>query len=366
MNSLTDRVMHSMQDRRTKILNGGVNCITSPLPTFGYDFPGTEQATYYLVTGGSKSSKTKITNFLFLYNAILFAYNHPELVRVRIFYALLEETAENVLMKFICYLLYIMSGHKIRIDIKTLKSVDNKRILPKEILDLIRTEPYQRILSFFEDHVVFIPDRNPTGIYNTLKRYATTHGEEHRKKVDGFDGDVFDYYKPDDPDEYVMCIVDHVSLLSTERGMDLRETINKLSEYMKIVRNHYGYIPVIVQQQNSETLSLEAFKSLKIRPTQKGCADSQNPAKDCDIMLGITNPYAFELPTYLKYDITQLKGYAKFLEVVLGRDGESNAVLAMFFDGAVGYYKALPPFNDLTNLQKVYNLIQTIEASKPK
>lgn len=48
---------------------------------------------------------------------------------------------------------------------------------------------------------------------------------------------------------------------------------------MKIVRNKYNYIPVVVQQQNSESLSLEAFKANKIRPTQKGLADSQDPGK---------------------------------------------------------------------------------------
>lgn len=368
MSGLRQRVMCSIQDRRDKILNGGVNCIPIPstLNPFRYDLPGVEQATYYLVSGGAKSSKTKITNFLFLYNSILYAYYHPELVRVKIFHVLLEETAENVMMKFICYLLQDLSGHKIRMDIKTLKSVDDKRIVPKEIIDLINTPQYQDILAFFEEHVVFIPDRNPTGIYNTVKKYAMTHGVEHRKKVEGFDGDVFDYYKPNDPDEYVLCIIDHISLISTERGMDLRESINKLSEYMKIIRNHYGYIPVVVQQQNSETLSLEAYKAVKIRPTQKGCADSQNPPKDCDIFLGITSPYAFELPRYLNYDITQLKAYAKFLELVLGRDGESNAVIGMFFDGATGFYKALPPANDTVMLQKVYNKIKAIESSIKK
>lgn len=102
--------------------------------------------------------------------------------------------------------------------------------------------------------------------------------------------------------------------------MDLRNSIKKLSEYLKIVRNKYNYIPVVVQQQNSETLSLEAFKANKIRPTQKGLADSQDTGKDCDIMLGITSPYAFEFKEYLRYDITRLKDCARFLEVVLGRD----------------------------------------------
>lgn len=364
--SLIHRVLENAKERREKILSGKVNCIPSPFKTFRYDFPGVELGTYYLVSGGAKSSKSKITNFLFLFNSVLYAYHHPELVRLKVFYALLEEKAENITGKFICYLLYILSDKKIRIDIKTFKSVDEDRILSPEILELLGTLEYQSILKFFEEHVVFIPDRNPTGVYHTLEKYAEANGTIHRKKVEGYEKEIFDYYEPNDPDEYVLCIIDHISLISCERSMDLRNSIKKLSEYLKIVRNKYNYIPVVVQQQNSESLSLEAFKANKIRPTQKGLADSQDPGKDCDVMLGITSPFSWELKEYLKYDITKLRGYCKFLEIVLGRDGESNAILGMYFDGATGYYAPLPKYDNIPELNKVYQLIQRNQESTSK
>ena len=364
--SLIQRVLHNAEERRQRILSGKVNCIPSPFNSFRYDFPGVEQGTYYLVSGSAKASKSKIANYLFLFNTVLYAYEHPKLVRLKVFYALLEEKAENITAKFICFLLYKLSKGKIRIDIKTFKSVDDNRILSQDILDLLDTLEYQSILNFFEDHVVWIPDRNPTGIYHTLEKYAEKNGTIHRKKIAGYDKEIFDYYEPNDPDEYVLCMVDHIGLISTERGMDLRTSIKKLSEYLKIVRNKYNYIPVVVQQQNSETLSLEAFKANKIRPTQKGLADSQDPGKDCDIMLGITSPFAFEFKEYLKYDITKLRGYARFLEVVLGRDGESNAVLGMYFDGATGFYAPLPKYDNIPELNKVYQLIQRNQESTSK
>lgn len=83
-------------------------------------------------------------------------------------------------------------------------------------------------------------------------------------------------------------------------------------------------------------------------------------------MLGITNPFSFELKEYLKYDITQLKSCARFLEVVLGRDGESNAVLGMYFDGATGYYAPLPRYDNITELNKVYQLIKKNQESTSK
>ena len=83
-------------------------------------------------------------------------------------------------------------------------------------------------------------------------------------------------------------------------------------------------------------------------------------------MLGITNPFAFEVPEYLKYNIVKLRGYARFLEVVLSREGESNGVLPLYFDGATNYFVPLPAANDTVNLQKVYNLIQSFSGSPPK
>lgn len=106
--SLIERVLENAKERREKILSGKVNCIPSPFKTFRYDFPGVELGTYYLVSGGAKSSKSKITNFLFLFNSILYAYHHPELVRLKVFYALLEEKAENITGKFICCIFFLI------------------------------------------------------------------------------------------------------------------------------------------------------------------------------------------------------------------------------------------------------------------
>lgn len=253
-----------------------------------------------------------------------------------------------------------------------LQSVTQGQAVDKRILDVLNSLEYKSILDFYEEHVHFISDRNPTGVWKTINRYAQEAGTIHRKTVyienkeTGVkqEKEVFDYYEPKDKDEYVEIIWDHASLTELERGMNLKECIDKLSEYFMVFRNHYNYVPVLVQQQNAETISLEAFKANKIRPTLAGLADSKNPGKDCSVMLGITNPFAFEVPRYLSYDITRLRGYARFLEVVLNREGESNGVLALYFDGATNYFTPLPPANDSIKLQKVLSLIQSLNQGK--
>ena len=318
--------------------------------------------------------KSQLASFLFLYTPILYAYNHPQQLRIKIFYFPLEETPEKITMRFMCYLLYILSERKIRISPMYLQSIKEGQPVRKEILDLLNSLEYRSILNFYEDHVYFISERNPTGAWKTINRYAQEAGTIHRKtiiienKETGIrqEKEVFDYYEPKDPDEYVIILWDHQSLTELERGMNLKECIDKLSEYFMVFRNHYNYTPVMIAQQNSETISLDAFKTNKIRPTLAGIADSKNVGKDCSLMLGITNPFSFEVPEYLNYNIRNLRGYARFLEVVLNREGESNGVLPLYFDGAVNYFAPLPPAADTPNLQKVYNLIQSFNYPSSK
>lgn len=354
---LVERSLRYIEERKKRIEDHKINCIPSPLEQFRYDFPGVEQATYYLISGGAKASKSKFTNFIFLFNTILFLYDNPDTIRLKVFYALLEETQLNIMLKFICYVLHVR--YKVRVDIKILKSINENRSVDYKIIDLIKSVEIQSILHFFEEHIQWIPDRNPTGIFNVVERYAKDNGITHNKHVEGFDKPIFDYYIPNDPDEYVLIIIDHIGIISEERGFDKRESIKKLSEYLKILRNKYGYSPVVVQQQNSETLSLDAFKQNKVFPTQKGLLDCQDTSRDCDVFLGIVNPYSFEFKTFGEgYDITKLRSYARWLKVVQGRDGESDATLGMYFDGATGWYKALPKHTDTAAMNVVYQLIE--------
>lgn len=365
---LIERTLFNIEERRQRILSGKVNCIPSPFPTFRRDFPGIEQGKFYLLSGAAKSGKSQIASYLFLFAPILYAYNNPDKIRLQIFYFPLEETAEKITLRFMSYLLYTMTGGEIRASTLDLQSVDERNPVSAEIIDKLRSIDFQSMLKYFEDHVHFFPERNPTGIYNVIKQYAEEAGTVHKKKIvvenkaTGIkqEKEVFDYYEPKDKEEYVLVIVDHAGLLSTERGWNLKETIDKLSEYFMIFRNKYNYTPILIQQQNSETLSLDAYKANKIRPTLAGLADSKNPGKDASCMLGITNPFSYELPTYLNYNISKLRGHARFLEVVLNREGESNGIIALYFDGAVNFFKPLPSYNNITALHDVYNLIQSL------
>lgn len=368
---LVDRVLTDLENRRQRVINGEVNCIPSPFRVFQNDYPGIQQGMYYLISGASKSGKSQLASYLFLYSSIFYAYNNPNKVRLKIFYFPLEETPENIMTRFMCHLLYVNSKFTIRISPTQLKSIKEGVVVDEEILQLLHSEEYQKILKFFESRIEFVTDRNPTGYYKKIKEYAQNNGTSHKKtiiipdKVTGIETEkeVFDYYKPNDPNEYVIAITDHISLCETERGLTLKQCMDKWSEYGIILRNKYKYIIVNIQQQNQDTINLEAFKENKVRPTLAGLADTKNTGKDCNVFIGITNPYAFELPLYpypkdannkANYSIRDLKGYFRFLEIVLNRDGESNGMLPLYFDGAVNYFTPMPASTNMTELTKIY------------
>lgn len=365
-----ERVLQSLKSRRENILKGNINCIPSPFKRFRDDFVGIEQGKYYLISGITKSAKTQLTSYLFLYNSVLYAYNNPNKINLKIFYYPLEETPDAIILRFMSFLLYNISGKTVRKSPADLKSTNENNIIEEEVLTTLESEKYQKILEFFESVVEFRTERHPYGIYKPLKEYADNNGIKHTKTIniiDNFTGEVnpteaFDYYVPNNPKEYVMAIVDHISLIESEKGKDLRQSINQLSEYMILLRNRYNYIPVIIQQQSTETSNLEAFKANKIRPTMAGLSDSKYTAKDCNVFLGITNPHSFELPDYLGYDISKLKSSIRFLEVVLNRDGQSNGVIALYFDGCTNYFKEMPVPSDKVKIQEIIDYINKLKV----
>ena len=367
--SLTERVIGSLQYRRDRLVNGDINSIPSPFPRFSEDFIGIEQGKYYLVTGSTKSAKTQFSSFVFVYNTLLYAYNNPDKCRVKILYYPLEETPEDILERFMSYIIYSLSGT--RISPTDLRSTRNSKPLSQNIIDLLKSEEYNKLFSFFEDSIIFSPTCNPTGIFNECKKFAEDNGKVYTKKqkVRGEFGetkeiDAFDYYEPDDPNEYRLIVIDHVSLLHTERNYTLKQAIDKLSEYCVILRNRYKFSPVVIQQQALAGESLDAFKEGKLRPTIANLSDSKYVARDANIAIGLFSPMKHELREYLGYDITKFKDNIRFAEILLTRGGSPGSICPLFFDGAVNTFSELPKPNDIQGLNKVYTYIDKLRSKK--
>ena len=143
-----------------------------------------------------------------------------------------------------------------------------------------------------------------------------------------------------------------MSLLTTEKGLDLRETIGRFSSsYSVRLRNIYKFAIVNIQQQSAESQGNEAFKLDRLAPNPGNLAENKSTKNDLNIMLGIFAPVRFKKGVHLGCNISTFKDNIRFLEVVLNRSGSTGSVCPLYFDGAVNYFAELPMPDDTERLE---------------
>lgn len=373
MGNLLDRVVSLMEEKRNRVINGGINSIPINFDRFRCEFPGIEQGMYYQITANTKVGKTQVADHMFLYETIKFAYNNKDKVRIHINYFTWEMSKEEKMIQAISRFLFEGSHTKIRIDPKTLRSVSSDRIIPEEILNQLKDDGSEllNILTFFEENVTFIDDiKNPTGIDKFIKSYAIANGKIHKKKIEFKNNDgstkeieVFDFYEPNDPEKYHIFIFDHLGLMSTESGKSLRECMQLVSsEYIIDGRNKYKFTFAAIIQQAAAQEGIENIKLNRMKPSLDGYGDNKTIARDANYILGLYSPFRYDIPVYGNYDIELFKDNIRFLELIAGREGGGGTICPLFFDGAVNFFMEMPRYNDQINLEKTKKLLTRVRS----
>ena len=311
-----------------------------------------------------QSSKTQFTLFL-LFEALMHVLEYPESADIKVFYFALEETDERILQRFESYLLYKLD--KIRISPKNLRSTYNDKPISQEILDLLSSERYQLYIKAFEERFVFSNVGHPTGIRIICEDYAKENGTIHYKKIniknefgEIEERKVFDYYTPNNPQEFRFIVIDHASMVKPERGASMKETIDLVSKNFVELRNRYGFSPILIQQQSTTNESNDSFKLKNIRPSGRGLSDSSYTQRDCNTFLGLFSPFKFSIENYMNYDITKFKDHIRFVEVCNSREGEVGGIVALFFDGACNMFWELPKPDDPA-INKWYEYVKQLK-----
>lgn len=252
----------------------------------------------------------------------------------------------------------LFSRYGISISPQKLLSVFGKYIVEDYIEDLIqKEEPWIKFLESKMD----IQDslRNPTGIFLYIQSWYESNGTWAKKMItyEGKEKEVKDYYIPNNPNLIVIPIIDHISLLSAEKTdgvtLNLHQLIGKFSsEYCLRLRDKYKACICIVQQQalsSEQQQFTNSGKSIveKLKPSSEGLGDNKLTSRDCNLMLGLFNPYKFGFATYKSngdfgYDLTRLMDNHRELLILLNRNGISSASIDLVFNGACSYFHELP------------------------
>lgn len=371
--SYFEDVMSYLEQRRQRAINGLYNCIPLPFKRFRTFVPGIEQGRYIIVTASQKIGKTKFCDFMFIYETLFFLIEHPE-VKVKILYFCLEESARKKIVELQCHLLYRLDN--ILISPTELESTDKDRPVPKEILELLKTEKYQKYIKKYEELVEFITeDKNPTGIKKKCWDYALANGKLNKKTVRMKDSsgveiekeiiDPVNPYTPNDPELYKIVIIDNASNVSTEKGMNLMDSIEKVSKDAIVLRNQFNYTVVLVQHQAQSKEGDESFKLNRIKPSSDGLADSKKTTRDVDMVIGLYSPFKYGITTYEGYNITKFRNHIRFMEVIEDRHyGANGNICPLYFDGAVSYFRELPRADDKVGIEKVYKFMDNNKMKK--
>lgn len=243
--------------RRQRILDGKYNCLPFPFERFRKKYPGVEQGKFILVTANQKIGKSKLADFIFIYEPLFYIMEHPEL-KVKVLYFSLEMSAKEKYNEFLCHLLYRLDN--IHIDTRILRSVDAP--CDQRILDLLETDRYKKYIEAFENMVIFNDtDKNPTGINIKCKDYALAHGHmnyityqapnELTGELEDRQGvDPIKPYTQDEEDEYRIIILDNAANLALEKGCNNKmETIDRMAKYGINLKKQLNYVFVLIQHQ---------------------------------------------------------------------------------------------------------------------
>lgn len=383
-------VQQENQLRRQRVIDGKYNCLPFPFARFRKVYPGVEQGKFIIITANQKVGKSKLADYLFIYEPLFFMVEHPEAnIKVKDIYFSLEMSAKEKYNEFLCHLLSRLD--RIHIDTRELRSVDKP--CDPHIFELLESERYQKYIQAYEDMVIFNDtDKNPTGIRKFYRGYALDHGHYNYQSIqvlNEFTGDMEEKkvldpihpYSQDDPEEYRFIIIDNAANISIESGYETqRAAIEKVSKDGIVAKKQLNYIFVLIQHQAQAQEGIENIKLGRMRPTADGLGDNKTTSRDLNCLMGLYNPAKFLEETkqniYKGYDISRLKNCCRFFEIIEDRDyGAGGCFIGLFFDGATSTFRELPLPDDKDELEKFYRYAeyldareqqQTLELTNPK
>lgn len=359
---IADDVILELESNKYKRESGELIAIPWTLPRLSNVLPGISKGRYVICSANQKVGKTQMTDFLFLYQPLEWLFrNQDSDINIKIHYFSLEMSKKAKIRAAICYKLH--KEFNIIISPEKLQSLFKGYILDDKTLKIIKSEKMQKWLQFIEEHVEFYDEiRNPYGIYSTIKAYALKNGSFTKKTIDWTNDfgevtqkEVNDKYIPNHPNEYVIVITDHISLLSPEKGDSLHQAMSKFSsEYCLSMRDKFNYIPVVVQQQSAASEAQQFNKDGKtiidkLKPSADCLADNKLTARDCDLLLGLFWPQRYNIKEYHNWNLNIIGRYHRELLILANRHGVSSASIDLYMNGATNYFGELPkePTNEI-------------------
>ena len=202
----------NLSERIQKGLKGDYQGLNNGFNRINNDIFGVQKTINTLIGGASGTYKTTLLDFI-VSNAIQDAQQKG--IKLNIFYYSYEIDEITKKCNWLSGIIYRKYG--IEIQPEKIKGLGDNRLSEKE-LELVNTEIPLLDEMFSKINFRFTP-MNPTGIYKELFNFGESIGKvEYGEYIDDY-GKIQKKivgYKPNNPDEVTLVLLDHMSLVKKE------------------------------------------------------------------------------------------------------------------------------------------------------
>lgn len=341
-------------DRGKLGLNAG---LPNGLETLNNYIYGTQEARYYLIGGESGTGKTTIADFMFVFCPYRFMQENPE-TKINWTYYSFEQSKRSKENSWGSKVIF--DKYQVRLPVGYLLSKGKNRVTDQHYKWCMAAA--KEIDDMFEHIIIKDSPMTPSQIKNDLIRYGSKHGTWILKPIldaKGIPKKTKDGksnqqeiigWTANDPDAKHIFMIDHISYAALEYRT-LKENIDTISRSFVVFREKCGWTFVVIQQFNTELASVERQKLKKnaLAPQRVDFGDSRYTFQDADVVLGLMNPYKYDMTDFQGYDVEALQGYAIWTFLMKNRhDGPADKAIPMFMDPVAGMFYELPePLSDV-------------------
>jgi len=207
----------------------------------------------------------------------------------------------------------------------------------------------------FELHdIIFIHDKALTsdGFYAVLKSFAERNGsfediDEYEQK-----------YIPNNPELFVLAVLDHVSLIRPKAGQQVKQAIDVVCSEAIYFRNKCEYSFVLLQQINRTSGSMDRRKAELQEIELQDLKDTAGPSEAADVVLALFFPHRDKMSVYRKYKIA--KGFRDAFRSIItlkNRYGECDQIILIITPKHIIRLRVLLPKRNVRILCIIRNMV---------
>lgn len=298
--------------------------LSTGISTFTKAIRGIKKRHIYTVAAAPKVGKSKFVNYAFIISPFEQALADNKLNDIEWIYFLFESDRVTTEYDFATYYfafkynilnfkyegkLYPMCSDYLQGELFD----NNEKLIPvsiehKEMLKSIYDNRIKLLFGEFDENgiqltkgkITVITERdNPTGIRNYLLAYAKQHGtfvfekyitEENGKKVRK---ERITGYKEKVVDKKTIIVTDTMRKVKLERNFQLKQAVDKLSEYYVELRDwcNFTFVNIIHINRNLSAVDRLKFSGEWIYPTGDDLKDTGNLSEDSNMVITMFNPH---------------------------------------------------------------------------